>query len=192
MERYALTFRRTQTISRRTRVSSPMAQKARPHGVTPFPCVLGYRTTVLWGSFPPYVYYEEIKWEIKRILTHECQCNERLKDKDEGSTRLGYTGLCGGLEHLKIRGEVKRREVWECEGWVCDLEVVDLVVYNYWKKVMGYFMKNMRSESDPPVSRIPCPSTPISCRSIVWEGVSTEQLKKKTVGLQKQKNLSSI
>ena len=26
----------------------------------------------------------------------------RLKDKAEGSTRLTYTGLRGGLEHLKI------------------------------------------------------------------------------------------
>jgi hypothetical protein len=26
----------------------------------------------------------------------------RLKDKDEGSTRFTYTGLRGGLEHLKI------------------------------------------------------------------------------------------
>jgi hypothetical protein len=28
--------------------------------------------------------------------------DERLKGKGEGSTRLVYTGLCGGLEHLKI------------------------------------------------------------------------------------------
>ena len=28
--------------------------------------------------------------------------NERLKTKSEGSTRLPYTRLCGGLEHLKI------------------------------------------------------------------------------------------
>ena len=48
------------------------------------------------------VYYEEIKRELKRILMHECRCNERLKAKAEGSTRLAYTGLCGGLEHLKI------------------------------------------------------------------------------------------
>jgi hypothetical protein len=30
--------------------------------------------------------------EVKRILMYECRCNERLKDKDEGSTRLTYTG----------------------------------------------------------------------------------------------------
>ena len=28
--------------------------------------------------------------------------DERLKAKAEGSTRLTYTGLCGGLEHPKI------------------------------------------------------------------------------------------
>jgi hypothetical protein len=33
---------------------------------------------------------------------YEYRCDERLKTKSEGSTRLAYTGLCGGLEHLKI------------------------------------------------------------------------------------------
>jgi hypothetical protein len=28
--------------------------------------------------------------------------DEKLKNKSEGSTRLGYTGLLGGLEHLNI------------------------------------------------------------------------------------------
>ena len=35
---------------------------------------------------------------------YECWCDERLYVKSEvheGSTRLGYTGLSGGLEHLK-------------------------------------------------------------------------------------------
>ncbi len=36
-------------------------------------------------------------------LTFECRCDERLKDKDEGSTRLTYTGFRGELEHLKIK-----------------------------------------------------------------------------------------
>ena len=31
-----------------------------------------------------------------------CRCDERLNSKAEGSTHLPYTGLCGGLEHLKI------------------------------------------------------------------------------------------
>ena len=30
------------------------------------------------------------------------RCDTRLKTKTEGSTRLTYTGLRGGLEHLKI------------------------------------------------------------------------------------------
>ncbi len=33
---------------------------------------------------------------------YECRCDERLKAKAEGSTLLVYTGLRGGLEHLKI------------------------------------------------------------------------------------------
>jgi hypothetical protein len=51
------------------------------------------------------VYYESIKRElkIKPILIHECRCDERLKTKDEESTRLVYTGLLGELEHLKIK-----------------------------------------------------------------------------------------
>ena len=37
----------------------------------------------------------EIKRELKRILLYECRCNERLKAKFEGSTRLEYTGFRG-------------------------------------------------------------------------------------------------
>ena len=33
---------------------------------------------------------------------YECRFDERLKPKTEGSTRLAYAGLCGGLEHVKI------------------------------------------------------------------------------------------
>jgi hypothetical protein len=49
-----------------------------------------------------FVYYESIKWDLNRRLIYECRCYERLKVKAEGSTRLTYTGLCEGLEHLKI------------------------------------------------------------------------------------------
>ena len=66
-------------------------------------------------------------------LICKCRCDYRLKTKDEGSTRLLYTGFHGGLEHLKVetrlidercrgtgtpkdKDEVKRREVCECEG----------------------------------------------------------------------------
>ena len=47
---------------------------------------------------------------------YEYRCDERLKSKVEGSTRLTYTGLIGGLEHPKDRDEVNRREVVECHG----------------------------------------------------------------------------
>jgi hypothetical protein len=33
---------------------------------------------------------------------YECRDDERLKTKPEESTRLGYTGFLGELEHLKI------------------------------------------------------------------------------------------
>ena len=39
------------------------------------------------------VYYEEMKRELNSILIYECRCNERLRAKAEGSTRLAYTGL---------------------------------------------------------------------------------------------------
>ncbi len=48
------------------------------------------------------VYYESIKGGLNIRLIYECRCDERLKSKPEGSTRLTYTGLRGGLEHLKI------------------------------------------------------------------------------------------
>jgi len=50
------------------------------------------------------IYYEEIKREVKsvkRILI----CAG--KKKSEGSTLLSYTGLCGGLEHLKIETRLR-------------------------------------------------------------------------------------
>jgi hypothetical protein len=34
---------------------------------------------------------------------YECRCDERLNAKAERSTDLGYTGLNGGREHLKIK-----------------------------------------------------------------------------------------
>jgi hypothetical protein len=48
------------------------------------------------------VYYEETKREVNRIRIYECRCDERLRVKAEGSTRLTYSGLDGGLEHLKM------------------------------------------------------------------------------------------
>jgi hypothetical protein len=40
---------------------------------------------------------------------YEYRCDERLKTKAEGYTRLAYTGLCGGLEHIKDRDDVGHR-----------------------------------------------------------------------------------
>jgi hypothetical protein len=41
--------------------------------------------------------------KIENLVRYECRCDERLKSKTEGSTHLTYTGLCGELEHLKIK-----------------------------------------------------------------------------------------
>ncbi len=42
-----------------------------------------------------FVCYESTKRELKNKRIYECLCDERLKTKDEGSTRLTYTGLRG-------------------------------------------------------------------------------------------------
>ena len=62
------------------------------------------------------VYHEEINRKINRRLIYEYGCDERLRPRAEGSTRLVYTGLLGGLEptgtpKASDRDEVKRREV---------------------------------------------------------------------------------
>ena len=49
------------------------------------------------------VYYESIKRELKIRPIYECRYYERLKTKDEESTRLAYTGLLGELEQVKIK-----------------------------------------------------------------------------------------
>ncbi len=49
------------------------------------------------------VYYESRKREVKTRPIYECRCDERLKTKSEKSTRLGYTGFLGELEHRKIK-----------------------------------------------------------------------------------------
>ncbi len=41
------------------------------------------------------------------FILYECRCDERLKAKSEGFKRLAYTGLCGGLEHLKIETRLR-------------------------------------------------------------------------------------
>ena len=49
------------------------------------------------------VYYESIKRDLKIKPISECRSEERLKTKDEESTRLGHTGLFVKLERLKIK-----------------------------------------------------------------------------------------
>ncbi len=49
------------------------------------------------------VYYESIKRELKTSPIYERRCDERLKTKDEESTRLTYTGLLVELQHLNIK-----------------------------------------------------------------------------------------
>ena len=39
---------------------------------------------------------------LKRLI-YEYRCDERLKTKNEKTTRLGHTGLVVELEHLKIK-----------------------------------------------------------------------------------------
>ncbi len=58
--------------------------------------------TVLVRMLPTF-YYETIKREVKKKFIYECRCDERLKVKDERSTRLVYTVWCGGLEHRKMK-----------------------------------------------------------------------------------------
>jgi hypothetical protein len=50
-----------------------------------------------------FVYCESMKRELKRRLIYEYRCDERLKNKNEESTRLTDTGLVVELEHLKTK-----------------------------------------------------------------------------------------
>ena len=60
------------------------------------------------------IYYEQQKnRDLKGIHICGCRCNERLKTKTDGSTRPGYIGLRGELEHLKIETRLTG-ESFEC------------------------------------------------------------------------------
>ena len=54
----------------------------------------------------PIVYYESRKGDLKTRPIYESRYDERLKTKDEKSTRLGSTGLVRELEHLKIKSRL--------------------------------------------------------------------------------------
>ncbi len=54
---------------------------------------------------------------MKRIHKYGCRwCNERLKAKSVGSTRLVYTGLCGGLDLLKIKTRLRDERFESVKG----------------------------------------------------------------------------
>ena len=61
---------------------------------------------------------EQIKREIQGIHICGCRCHERLKTKPDGSIHLGYTGMYGELEHLKIETRLIG-ESFECVMGEC-------------------------------------------------------------------------
>jgi hypothetical protein len=60
---------------------------------------------------------------IKRILVYECRCNARLEGKGKGSTRLTYTCLFGGLEHLKIETRLRDERFESVKVIVCSEQI---------------------------------------------------------------------
>jgi hypothetical protein len=75
-----------------------------------------YRSSV--HLIAEFYYLQYIKRELKGKHICGCRCNERLKAKTEGSTRLACTqfGVERGTGTPKDRDEVKRREFSECDG----------------------------------------------------------------------------
>jgi hypothetical protein len=60
-----------------------------------------------------FVYYESIKRELNIRLIYECRCDERLKAKAEGSTRLASTGeevVANEIDCLLIHGNRKNKK----------------------------------------------------------------------------------
>jgi len=63
------------------------------------------------------VNYESIKGELKRRLIYEYRCDERLKTKNEESTRLEHTGLVVELEHLKTKTRLIEKKPFSGLGY---------------------------------------------------------------------------
>jgi len=59
---------------------------------------------------------EWIKRELKIRPIYECRCDERLQTKSKEFIRLEYTGLLGGLEHLKIETRLKDEKIVNVMG----------------------------------------------------------------------------
>jgi hypothetical protein len=81
-----------------------------------------------------FVYYESIKREVKIKPIYECRCDGRLQTKR--FTRLSYTGLVVGLEHLKIKTRLTNEKFESVKGeslFVC-LFGTGLVYYESMKR----------------------------------------------------------
>jgi hypothetical protein len=83
---------RVPTDRMRERVSTPQHTSL---AIPLWTCVIDFRMDVhgkgwkrLQRKHWPIVYYETIKRNLNRRLVYECRCDERLKDKTDGSTRL--------------------------------------------------------------------------------------------------------
>ncbi len=63
-----------------------------------------------------FVYYESIKRVLKRRLIFEYRCDERLKTKNDESTRLVDTGLVVELEHQKTKTRLKDEKFASVKG----------------------------------------------------------------------------
>ena len=63
-----------------------------------------------------FVYYESVKRELQIRSIYECRCDERLQTKTKEFTRLVYTGLVVGLEHLKIETRLIDDEIVNALG----------------------------------------------------------------------------
>jgi len=58
-----------------------------------------------------FVYYESTKRDLKIRPIYECRCDERLQTKVKEFTRLVYTGLLGGLGHLRIETRLVNEKI---------------------------------------------------------------------------------
>ena len=86
----------------------------------------------VWAKRVGVFYYEQqITREVKRIHIRVYRTYVRvsvlwktkLYNGGNDTSRIHYVEWGTGIP--KDKDEVKRREVWECDGWVCDLETTD-------------------------------------------------------------------
>jgi hypothetical protein len=84
-----------------------------------------------------FLYYESIKWELKTRPTNECRYDERLKTKTEESTRLGYTGLVGELENLKMKTRLIDEKFPSVMGEYVFLKSILCLLWNETTRVKG-------------------------------------------------------